>query len=234
MAQRGSGAVLRVGTANASIITTDSGDILTTDGGDPLITGSVVTISITGITQANPAVVTATNTFVGGEVIVITDVVGMTSVNNRAFVVANPTSTTFELKGINSTNYPAYVSDGELTEYLMTIISQPTQLTGFDGQASEIDTASSQSHAKEFLLGLQDFGSVSLKMLLVNTDLGQQVMRAIKEIGTPAPFTLTLASGEVAAWMGLVKQLSFDGVQPEGALGGNAVIRVTNAPAWFA
>lgn len=73
---------------------------------------------ITGITKANPAVVTYSggDNFTNGDKVFIRDVVGMTQVNDIIFTVANvnAAANTFELSGINSTSYSAYVSDGTI------------------------------------------------------------------------------------------------------------------------
>ena len=84
------------------------------DDRDLTITPSFASASISGITQANPAVVTtsAAHGFVNGDSVEITGVVGMIEVNNGVYTVANKTSTTFELSGINSTAYTAYSSGG--------------------------------------------------------------------------------------------------------------------------
>ena len=69
--------------------------------------------TITAITRANPAVVTiSSHTFTNGDRIFIKDVVGMTQVNNREFTVANAGVNTFELSGVDSTNFDAYASAG--------------------------------------------------------------------------------------------------------------------------
>mgnify|MGYP003148072011 CR=1 FL=1 len=74
--------------------------------------------TITGITQANPAVVTATSHgYSNGDEVLITAVVGMTQVNNKRFLVAGVTTNTFQLTdkdgtNINSTGYTAYGSAG--------------------------------------------------------------------------------------------------------------------------
>jgi len=82
--------------------------------------GGTVTIwrkmVITGITKANPAVVTAKkHGFSNGNIVIIEDVGGMTEVNNIAFTVANATTDTFELSGINSSGYTTYTSGGTVT-----------------------------------------------------------------------------------------------------------------------
>lgn len=85
------------------------------------------TQAITGITKANPAVVTysGADTYANGERVYITGVVGMTQVNNREFKVANvnTAANTFELQdsdgnNVNSTGYDTYTSGGTIGEIL--------------------------------------------------------------------------------------------------------------------
>jgi hypothetical protein len=74
--------------------------------------------TITGITQANPGVVTsAAHGYSNGDTVVITGVVGMTQVNNKRFKVASVATNTFQLQDIdgnnvNTTSYTAYTSGG--------------------------------------------------------------------------------------------------------------------------
>jgi hypothetical protein len=76
---------------------------------------SPITASITGATQANPVVITATSHgLTDGEVIYIQDVAGMVEINGLTFTVANKTDDTFELSGINGTGYTAYTSGGTI------------------------------------------------------------------------------------------------------------------------
>lgn len=69
--------------------------------------------TISGITQANPAVVTATSHgYDNGEHVFIGSVAGMTELNNRTFKVANKATNTFQLTGIDSRDFTAYGSGG--------------------------------------------------------------------------------------------------------------------------
>jgi hypothetical protein len=71
------------------------------------------TTSITAITQASPAVVTAAgHGFSNGDRVFISGVAGMSQLNNLEFTVANQTTDTFELTGIDSSGYSAYTSGG--------------------------------------------------------------------------------------------------------------------------
>ena len=69
--------------------------------------------NITGITKANPAVVTvASHGYTNGTDVWINSVGGMTEVNGRRYTIANATTHTFELSGVDSTNYTTYTSGG--------------------------------------------------------------------------------------------------------------------------
>lgn len=81
------------------------------DGG--LLTEAQTTI--TAITAANPAVVTAAgHGLSNGDRVILSEVVGMVELNNREFTVANKTTDTFELSGEDSTNHTAYSSGGKV------------------------------------------------------------------------------------------------------------------------
>ena len=68
---------------------------------------------ITAITKADPAVVTvSSHGYSNGDHVWINDVVGMTEVNGRRYTVANKTTNTFELSGVDSTDYTTYCSGG--------------------------------------------------------------------------------------------------------------------------
>ncbi len=74
------------------------------------------TFAITGITQANPAVLTSTTNFVEGQVIQITDVVGMTELNGNFYTVTAVTPTTVTIN-VDSSGFTAYISGGNATSF---------------------------------------------------------------------------------------------------------------------
>jgi hypothetical protein len=67
---------------------------------------------ITGITNANPAVVTtsADHGYSNGDTVVIHGVAGMTEVNHKVFTVAGVTSNSFQLSGVNSFSFGKFRS----------------------------------------------------------------------------------------------------------------------------
>lgn len=106
----------------------DSG--LSFDGGDAL--------AITGITQANPAVVTcSSHTFHDGDKVRIYGVSGMTEANlglTEAYTVAGAAANTFQLSGIDSSAWTAYTSGGYAIEVKQTL----TGLSHLEGRYIDI------------------------------------------------------------------------------------------------
>lgn len=76
--------------------------------------------NITGVTNANPAVVTyaGADNYANGDRVAAGGVVGTHQLNNREFTVANLNAgaNTFELSGVNSTAYGAYTSGGTVAK----------------------------------------------------------------------------------------------------------------------
>jgi len=76
-------------------------------------------VTISAITKANPAVVTANgHGFANGDFVILSSVVGMTEVNGKTFKVADKTTNTFELQDvdgtdINSSAFTTYSSGGD-------------------------------------------------------------------------------------------------------------------------
>lgn len=98
---------------------------------DPFTTAK----TITGITQANPGVVTATaHGFATGNQVYIDSVVGMTQVNNTHFTINVLTANTFELKdlngnNVNTTGYTAWSSGGKAELYNSRVYPRAVNFT---------------------------------------------------------------------------------------------------------
>lgn len=199
--------------------------------------------NITALSNADPGVVTsAAHGQAAGAIGIITAVGGMTQVNNRAFVAhntASPTpSGTFILKGVDTTvaqGYGVYTSGGVWTPYTMTEVGEVRSITAFDGEAADLDVSHLRSTGKEYLTGLPEHGNVNLTLWLPSTtDTGQRRLRALREQQASAAFSITLPSGLVAAFVGLVKSFGLTGLAVDGAVEANCAIKVSNAPAFFA
>jgi hypothetical protein len=115
--------------------------------------------TISAITKANPAVVTATgHGYSNGDEVVISGVVGMTEVNGKRFLVANKATNTFELTdkdgtNINSSTFTTYTSGG-VANKVFEITTPYTTAQLFDlkfAQSADVMYITHPSHEVEKL-----------------------------------------------------------------------------------
>lgn len=111
------------------------------------------TATITGITAANPGVVTAANTFVAGDVVAFSAVGGMVELNGRTTTVASSNGTTFTTD-IDTTAFTAYTSGGVATE-VMTSGTIAAARVLYDDTVSKQKLVDALQRAKEAMAELQ-------------------------------------------------------------------------------
>jgi len=192
------------------------------------LAGSSPSPAITGITKADPAVVSSTaNPHVDGDVIRIKGVVGMTEVNNRLFVVDNRLANSYELAGEDSTNSAAYVSGGYVDEAQFSEFCELTGMNQQDGASDEIDATTICSTAKEFELGLSDSGTLQLDYNFAPNATVMTALRAAKLSGDEIGFKIVFPnSGGTVIMLGKVQQTSFQGAV-SGLWTGSATIKLS-------
>lgn len=103
--------------------------------------------TITGVTQANPAVVTTSgnHNLRTGDTVYITGIVGMTELNNRSFTVTRVDENEFSLDDEDSSAYTAYSSGGTAEAGYMRVFD-PSQSIGPVTTDSETITGATQAN----------------------------------------------------------------------------------------
>lgn len=211
MAERTQGTVLRVETARAA------------------------TVTITNITAANPPVVTTSSShgYANGAIVYIASVGGMLQVNDRAFVVAAQTSTTFALRGVNGTGFTAYTSGGTAALLTMTPVAEVTSLTVGGSGSQQLDATNLLSEVVEQVAGLPNLGTLSMEITLNHADTGQAAMRDLAEATVYRAITVTTKTGFVLCATGNTSnynaQFGLNDIQR-----GSFEFTVARRPAWFA
>jgi len=188
-------------------------------------------VAITAITRANPAVVTAAgHGLVDGDVVKITGVVGMTEVNDDIYLVNQLSSSTFELVDTDSTGWTAYGSGGHADKAQM---SNWCELTGYNrqgGTKTENDASSLCSTAKEYELGLPDFGTTQLDYHFAPQTAIQIAMAALDLSGDKMAVKVVLPkNGGSRTQLGFVTQTS-ETSSVNGLWTGTMTVRNTGKP----
>lgn len=183
--------------------------------------------TITGISAANPAVVTATaHGLATGDVVTIAAVVGMTQVNGQSYVIKNLTANTFELVGCNSTTFTAYGSGGTATPFTFAESNEHKSYTVSPGQASDIDKTTMISTAKEFGVGLSDTGTFDVELNYVEADVAQVEMKLGLLDSSERWFRIIKRNGGISAMKGSVRSLSETGAV-DGIFTGSLSVRLS-------
>jgi len=104
--------------------------------------------------------------------------------------------------------------------------------SGFDGEASEIDTTDLDSTAKEFILGLVDNGNIGLEFFPNYSDSGQDDLRANAIAGTSCTIKFTFPDTSTATFTAYVKNAHSLSGSVDAALEGSASLRISGAVTW--
>lgn len=186
-------------------------------------------ISITGITKASAAVVTATNTLKVGDVVVFGAVTGMPEIAGMIGVVTAATSSSFTV-AIDSSGFASAGTSGTAVPQTFTKIGGVTDFTPDGGTASVIDVTELDSDAKEKRQGLQDFGNYSLSYNSDDTDAGQLALIAARASQSVAIFKTVYPGGfKVRAFNGFVQKISEPVAGVDKVLKTTATVVVTGA-----
>ena len=103
--------------------------------------------------------------------------------------------------------------------------------SGFDGSSEEIDVTTLASTAKEFQVGLEDFGNISLELNVDHADVGQEAMRAARTDGATRECVLTLKDLSVGTFNAFVVSFPQDG-ETSGVDTASVNLRITGSVAW--
>jgi hypothetical protein len=180
-------------------------------------TGSGGAKTITGVAVGNPTILTSSaHGFVNGDIVTFNS--GFTgadaaTLNGKTFTVIYKTTNTIAV-AVDTTGKTITAGTATATPTTFTAVNNIKTYSGFDGMASELDKTNLQSVAKEFMLGLVDFGQFSFEFDTDLNDAGQAALRSHQQSSAIANFQLVLpgaGSNLTYSWQGYVKKFSQTG-----------------------
>lgn len=156
--------------------------------------GSAKTIS--GITLANPGVVTSTSHgFSNGDVVILA-IAGMVQLNQVACRVANVTTNTFELEGIDTSGYTAFTSGSATKVTAWDTIGWATSLNLAGSTPKEIDTTTLADTQLQVAYGMSAAGSGTIDGFDQVADTAMLNLKAASTAQATRAFRLSYASGQ--------------------------------------
>lgn len=192
--------------------------------------GSSPSPAITGITQAEPPVVSvagASSYFADGDVVRPQNIVGATQFNLNLYVADNVGGSSLDFAGEDNSAGDAYVSGGTLDKATFSNFCELTGANQQDGSADQIEVTTICSTAKEFEQGLSDSGTLQLDYNAAPNSTVQTALRAAKVAGTQIAVKLVFPnSGGTIIMLGTVQQQSITG-QVNGVWTGSTTMKLT-------
>lgn len=187
-------------------------------------------ISITGASQANPVVLTASgHGRSAGDVIYVSSVGGMIQLNDNAFILGSvPDSSHLSLLGVNGLNYDAYTSGGVFDYGTWSDFCEITNYSRTGGSKTQIPATSVCSEEEEFEVGLKGPGSIQLTYNYAPLKSSAQVaLNAWESSGEMMAFKIILPKSHgTIVRLGFVQQTNEQGAN-NGIYTGTATILLT-------
>lgn len=161
-------------------------------------------LTVTGITNANPAVVTSTaHGLANGDYVLMT-VNGMTEVDGRLLRIANIAVDTFELEGIDSTDFDTFTSGTAKEVTLGTSIGTFRDLSSSGGDVSFIDVTTIHDSIAKEIPGLASAISYTSNSIWDVSDTGLNALKLASDTQAQRGFTFTFATGQIMSFNGYV------------------------------
>ena len=184
-------------------------------------------ISITAISKAAAAVVTATNTLAVGDVVIFGAVTGMPEINGLLGIVTVASGSSFTV-AIDSSGFATAGTAGTASPQTFSKVGNVQDFTPDGGTATVIDVTNMDSTAKEKRQGLQDNGNYALTYDADDTDVGQLRLLAARAAQAVVVFKQFYPGGlKIRAWQGFVQKVTEPAAGVDKVLRSSATIVVT-------
>lgn len=160
--------------------------------------------TISGITKANPGVVTSTaHGNNNGDYVKLT-VQGMSQLDGRVVRVANVTADTYELEGVDTTNFDTFSSGTSETITYGTTVGTIRTLSASGGDPNFIDVTTIHDNVSKQVPGLASAITYSLENIWDVSDTALLAMKQASDEQAQKAFKFTFADGQIMVFNGYI------------------------------
>lgn len=161
-------------------------------------------VAISGISKADPGVVTHASGAQSDGAFIVLDVEGMTQLDGRVFRVDNPTSTTLELEDENTTSYSTFSSGSFQAITFGTSLTTATGLTASGGEPNFIDVTTIHDTISKQVPGNTSAATYSFESIWDVSDAGLLALQAASNAQSPRAVKFTFRNGQIMVFNGYV------------------------------
>lgn len=190
--------------------------------------------TITGITKADPGVVSSTSHGLANGAYVFLEIQGMHQLNYRVARVANQAANTFELEGIDTTEFDTFSSGTAKEITFGTSITTATNLTGSGGSFDFIDTTTIHNNAKTQMPGLPEAATYTFDNIWDVSDAGLLAMKDASDAQALRAFKFTFGTGgQIMVFAGYCGANLLPGGAAQQLVTTPAVITMNGSPTYY-
>lgn len=161
-------------------------------------------LTITGITKANPGVVTSTaHGLANGDYVTIS-AQGMYQLDGRVFRVSGVAANTFNLEGEDTTNYDTFTSGSAYKITYGTSMTTATGLTASGGDFDFKDTTTIHTNVKTQIPGAANPATYTFESIWDAADAGLVALKAASDNQAQRAIRFTFANGQKVVFNGYV------------------------------
>ncbi len=177
--------------------------------GTSLDVGTVLAaaLTVTAISKASEAVVTASNTFANGDYVMFGEVEGMVELSYVVARVKSVSGANFTLEGVDSTNFGTWTSGTCQKVTTWSTLSTATSVDFGSGSVEQLDATTLRDTRRKSAAGLLAASDATVNLF---TDYSQTVQAYIDTsavAGSVIPFRVTKQSGHKRCFAGTASQI---------------------------
>ena len=159
-------------------------------------------ITVTAITKANPAVMSAAG-LTNGDIVVLA-VQGMTELDGQIIRVANVSGGTAELEGVDSTEYGDFTSGTASEVTAWVTLGEARSLTAGSTTPAKIDATTLLDSEKQYLFGQSEAPEISVQGLSNPLGVAAAVVEKSARSNSALGFRVTMSDKSIRLFRGYV------------------------------
>ena len=190
--------------------------------------------TITAITQATTGVVTSTAHGLTNGTYVALTVSGMRQLNDRVARITNVTANTFELEGIDTTGFDAFISGSCAAVTFGTSITTATSISSSNNGFDFIDTTTIHDNMRTQIPGLPSPINYTFENIWDISDAGLLAMKTASDAQAKRAFKFTFGvGGQIMTFYGHPASNLLPGGQAQGLVTTPTTITMNSTPSYY-
>lgn len=190
--------------------------------------------TVTAITKASPGVATSTAHGLTNGTYGVLEVVGMYQVDKKIVRIANQSTNTFELEGVDTTLFDTFTSGTFTPITFGTSITTATSINAAGGDFDFIDTTTIHGNTKSQIPGLPNSATFTFDNIWDIADTGLLALKVASDNQAQRAFRFTFGTGgNIMLFYGYVGASLLPGGSAQALVTTPAVITMNGTPTYY-